>query len=77
MSCEVIKNQANFVEFYYCRTHKVECEEFGCAGTSPEISPSMPGVPFLPFYMDSERVREFQKQIIKYVWVNLPPDDTL
>lgn len=30
MECRVVKNQANFKEFFYCREHKTECGEKGC-----------------------------------------------
>lgn len=37
MSCEVIENEANFKRFFYCRTHKVECQELGCEQESPKL----------------------------------------
>ena len=37
--CNVIKNQANGKDFYFCKEHRVECEHDGCPAWT-EVSDS-------------------------------------
>jgi hypothetical protein len=37
--CDIVQSQANFKDFYYCRTHKEESTAVGCGGKSQDLGP--------------------------------------